>query len=217
MSNRCIGLLAVLILSAWTASRGAERPDLPWAEARAGLERYLSVLPPDGAALYGLPSNPDPAGIDLGEPFKIFLITPAALSRWTPGTSLASLLEETDTWWFPVRVQGHTAALLRVERVEETWRAVSFGLPGLAAPIARVEQQWAGNPEGPPQWIMIPQAAQLLYHVPGQPSNNLTQASNASAPDPASLTTAQEILPTLRQTVARNIAAYRANVSESSP
>ncbi|HBA85458.1 MAG TPA: hypothetical protein DCZ95_15335 [Verrucomicrobia bacterium] len=211
MFHRCAWLLVVLW--PWAAAWSAENPEIPYAAAQTGLNRYLAAMPPAETALYGVPAGTGRTAITLGEPFQVFVPSPSTLTQWTPTTPINGLWEETTAWWFPILVQGEMTALLIVDRMDSEWRAVSFGRAEMAKAIGQVEKQWAGNPNGRPQWIMIPQAAQLLYHIPGQAPDNLTRAAIPNLNNKGSLTRAVDVIPSARNAAAKNIAAYKAAAS----
>jgi hypothetical protein len=218
MTCRSPWLLIILCLWPWTSSWS--ETDTPQAAAEAGLKRYLAALPPGASALYGIPTGTNYDTIRFGNAFQMAVISPAALDQWTPFTPLNSLTKPTTAWWFPVLVQEKMAALLIVENIAGEWRAVSFGLSDMAKAIHQVETQWADHQEGRPQWILSPQAGQLFYHIPGREANNLTRAFiPAQDGVTTSLTSVQDVIPSIQKAVARNIATFKAlgSTREASP
>lgn len=112
--------------------------------AREGLPGFLAKIPVQDAAAYGFLNGTDPAGVSLGQPQRLNVITPQALESYVPGQNVAALLTPTDLWYAPVLVAGRTVAFLAVQdQPDGTCQAVSLGYAGLASSFGQSKKNAA--------------------------------------------------------------------------
>ncbi len=95
--------------------------------AQEGLRRYLIEVPKREIEDCGLPTGVTPERLSLSRPFQVHSISPDVLSNLTSVTSTEQLFIPTTQYYVPVLVDGIPRSILIVDRVQDQWKAVSFG------------------------------------------------------------------------------------------
>ena len=165
------------------ATGSAESDDPPTnviAAAKTGLPVFLGSVPSESAALYGFSQNANLSAAELGAPILLRAITPTAMQVEAAPQSVAPLISDTETWFFPVLLDSQTKAMLVVARQEGKWQAVSLGYAPLAAEWNWVRKQWPVERGFHPQLLAAFQAKRFYVHVPEVDSQNLTQLISRS-------------------------------------
>src|SRR4029434_8669421 len=78
-------------------------------------------------------------------------------------------------WFFPIRIESESKAMLVVDRDGGTWKAVSLGYAGLGHELNELLAQWPESKGFHPQLIAVFQAKQFYFTVPEVDGFNLTQ------------------------------------------
>jgi hypothetical protein len=143
--------------------------------AQAGLPFFLGKIPPGSQELYGFASTDDLSAARLGAPLQMLMITPSAIDRSSSGTTVSSLVSETSMWFFPIRDESESKAMLVVDRDGGTWKAVSFGYAGLGHELNELSAQWPDSKGFHPELIAVFAAKQFYFTVPEVDDFNLTQ------------------------------------------
>ena len=99
------------------------------AAARAGLQRFLGVIPVDNPESFGFADRAEVERAHLAAPYRV----------WTSDAH-ASGIVATSEWRFPVTVDGTSRALLTVSQIDGEYRAVDFGAAVLARELGRLER-----------------------------------------------------------------------------
>jgi hypothetical protein len=119
-------ILICLLLPGVAAAEG-EAPTEVQRAAEAGLPEYVAALPAGALADFGFPNAEEARRATLGQPYRIHILSPSALSNDLSEQSLASRLQLTDMWLYPVLVEGEPRTILLVVRMPEGYRAVQLG------------------------------------------------------------------------------------------
>jgi len=160
-----VPIVLPLFLFGWNARSETAPPEASRA-AREDLPPFLNALPE--RQLEGC------AGAELGDPFRVYTITPAALDAYLVGDPVASLISPTGMWLFPVVAAGRSRLLLTVETVDGSWRAVSLGQAGLAAEIDHLLLQWPREKGYDPLLVSVFAAATHFFTIPQKDGQNLS-------------------------------------------
>ena len=181
--------------------------------AAIGLPVFLSQVPPGEEPDYGFATAEEARRAQLGEPFRLHVVTPTALRTWQPGEDAATLLSETDMWYFPIAVDGVVRSILVVDRTPAGWEAVSLGYAPLAAALQDLMQNESKN--GHPLLLAVSfQAREYLFTLPDHPEPNLTLLE-LSPPGPGRrASTAPRALQSPADAVARLLPAVEKNLAE---
>lgn len=144
------------------------------AAAKNGIIPFLKTIPEEDRTSYGFgPEDPiDQAEVDI--PFRVYTITPSALSNYCPGDTVSSLLSPTGMWYFPVMIKGNVKALLIVDQMNGSWEVVSVGYVPLTGELQQVMSAWPRAEGYEPLLIIVFQAATSFFTIPQKDAYNLT-------------------------------------------
>jgi hypothetical protein len=174
-------IILPLFLFSWNVRCETAPPEAIWA-AREGLPPFMNALPERQREGCG--------GAELGDPFRVYTITPAALDAYLVGDSVASLISPTGMWLFPVVAEGRSRFLLTVDTVDGSWRAVSLGQAGLAAELDRLLLRWPREKGYDPLLVSVFAASTHFFTIPQKDGRNLTpfvfgrEGKERSGPNP---------------------------------
>jgi len=143
--------------------------------AKTGLPLFLGQIPPGSKEQYGFASTDDLSATRLGAPLQMLTIKPTAIDKSSSSTTVSSILSETSMWFFPIRIETESKAMLVVDRDDATWKAVSFGYGELGHELNELLAQWPDSKGFHPQLIAVFQAKQFYFTVPEVDDFNLTQ------------------------------------------
>lgn len=144
------------------------------AAAENGLHPFLQRIPPAELGHYGFTRDDALDRAYAGIPFKVYTITPSALSHYKAGDTVSSLLSPTGMWYFPIMVNGDMRAVLTVDQLHGAWRAVAIGKASLARELEEVVRQWPRSRGYEPLLVMVFQAQSYFFTVPQKDAYNLT-------------------------------------------
>ena len=167
-------LSLLLLVFAVQRLAAAEAPAEALAAASQGLPGFLASVPPGDEAMYGFVPGGELTQARLGAPLRLYTITPAALAGGRAAVSVGGLLADTTMWYFPVQVGEEVKAMLVVDRMEDGWRAVSFGYAPLAREWNVIAKQWPAAKGFHPRLAVVFQAQQYWFTVPEVDDRNLT-------------------------------------------
>ena len=143
--------------------------------AEDGLQCYLGLIPPGENEDYGFAPGDDFARAEVSAPFLLRTITPFALEAYQPGQPIASVISATETWYFPVQIDGQAKTILTVGRVGGSpWQAVGIGGAPLSRELQKVRKRWPASKGYDPQLVVVFQAATYFFTVPKVSDSNLT-------------------------------------------
>ena len=146
----------------------------PTMVAEQGLHSFLNKIPKEQMNEYGFFKGESFDHVYLGNPFKLYQITPIALSSYKPGDSIDSIISETHLWYFPIMLNDENRAILVVDLMDNNWEVVSLGYANLARELGKVTQQWNTQKNYNPLLIAVFQANEYLFTVPEIDDQNLT-------------------------------------------
>lgn len=175
-------LFCMILLMAF-ASDGfaADAPAMVIQAAKEGLLPFLKQIPRNNLEKFGFTKKEILEEAYTGHPFKLYTITPAALSAYQAGDNIDSVLSETKMWYFPVMFKDEMRAILIVDQMDNEWKAVSLGRAKLAGELARVTKEWPYEKGYHPLLIAVFQAREYLFTVPEKDAYNLTPLVYARA------------------------------------
>ncbi len=112
------------------------------ARGAEALQGYVAhALNEANVSRFGFESLAEARAARLGEPARVVEIGLDALQRYQPGTPVAEVARDVGILWFPVTVEGRTAAKLELVAGEQDWIAGDFGAAGSAERMATVRAQ----------------------------------------------------------------------------
>lgn len=104
-------------------------------KAQAAAVRLAEVLTPWDKSNLGLGAG-SARNITLGRPMAAFTITRPDLTQTDP-QSVGTVIRETGTVFWPVRVADNVRAGVWVRRIDDTWQAIGVGEKEMAKSLAR--------------------------------------------------------------------------------
>ena len=132
-----------------------ETPTKATEAATEALPIFLKAIPLQELDRFNFNSPQELNRATLGEPFRIFTINPQDILSYDGQTKVSELIKAIDIWFFPVEVQGRARTLLRVEKTDEAWKAVSIGASALAREWASIEKAHPRQPGSQKTFIRI--------------------------------------------------------------
>ena len=144
------------------------------AAAKKGIIPFLNTIPEEGRASYGFGPGDQLDQAEVGIPFRVYTITPSALSNYCPGETVSSLLSPTGMWYFPVMIKGDVKALSIVDQMDGSWEVVSVGDVPLAGELQKVMLNWPRAQGYEPLLIVVFQAGTYFFTIPQEGACNLT-------------------------------------------
>jgi len=163
----------LLALAALPGSIGLAAPTEVVQAARDGLAPFLEGIPPADRAGYGLEPEDRVEDADLGEPFQLYAVDPRALLAAGEETTVGEIVSPTETWFFPVEIDGQPRNILTVTRMNGAWEAVALGKAPLARELGAVRRRWV--PAGyQPRLVAVYQAAAYFFTLPELDDYNFT-------------------------------------------
>jgi len=141
--------------------------------AAAKLPYYIKRLPQDMLKEMGVKSVTQLDDTTLGKPCPLYSITPLTLKNYNLTNSVNDILRPTSMWYIPVFQNERPIAMLIVDKVNNKWKAVSFGHFTLASAWNKVIQQWPDEKFGT-KLIVMYQAKTYLFSLSKKAELNLT-------------------------------------------
>jgi hypothetical protein len=133
-------LLAIFIVH--VTAPCAEEPAAAVKEAAAkGLTSLLPAILGDGVEHYNFSDPKELGQATLGEPFRVYTITPETILNYSSGVPIEKIISPTTVWLFPVVAKAEMRTLLTVDQVAGEWKAVAVGSSGLAKQWAEITQE----------------------------------------------------------------------------
>ena len=129
---------------------------------------------PSQKALHGFEEDDPLNQAYSGEPFKFYLLNNEAALNYTRGSDVSSMLTPMDTWYFPVMIGEDTKSVLKVAKMDGSWKAVSLGVARLAVELGKIRKQWPLEQGYTPLLTVCHEISRYLFTVPQYDSTNLT-------------------------------------------
>ncbi len=135
-----LGLFILWLLACPSALRADDGvPPEVRAAARSGLPEYLRTLPADALPDYGFGSAQELQRAQLGQPYRVHILTPDGLQKATTQHAVEPFLTSTELWIFTVIVDKQPSTLLWVDLTPDGYRAVQLGNSILAQALSQWE------------------------------------------------------------------------------
>ena len=142
--------------------------------AQIGLPHYLQRLPADETEKYGFKAAEKSELAQIGEPLRLYTITPDSLAGYRAGDGVRSLLTPTKTWYVPVVLNGGIRAILTVVAEDGGYRAVALGKAPLAGELNKVLKRWPAAEGYQVQLVAVFQANAYFFAIPQVDGHNLS-------------------------------------------
>jgi hypothetical protein len=110
--------------------------------AAAGAAALLQAIPREDLRHYGFASPEELDRAQPEPPLRVYQIRPDKLLAFGTNAPLATLADATQTWYFPLEVDGEVRVLLTVDAGRRPAQAVAVGSAGLAAAIGAIRKAW---------------------------------------------------------------------------
>lgn len=145
--------------------------------AAKGLPYFIGKIPGGQAQNYGFDDKAVAESFLLGSPYRLYAISPKALSTYKSNEPIESTMTCGSTWYFPVKYNDKVRAILVVDWMKDHWEAVSLGYAGLARELDQMERAWPTRDGYCPRLVVLFQASQYFFHIPLNGLDNLTALS----------------------------------------
>lgn len=110
-----------------------------------GLGYFLERLPTEIIANYGFSSKEELSQATVGDPFRVYTITPDKIMSYNKKIEFSSLISPTSLWLFPVLCHGEVRTILTVDLVQGKQEAVAIGSSRLARQLALIKKKWPSS------------------------------------------------------------------------
>ena len=137
------------------------------------LSYYIEHLPLDMLKEMGCKSAGELNKIMLGTPFQLFSISPDSLDKYKQSDSAENILTATTMWYVPVFNNEKPIAMIIVDKMDEKWKAVSFGHFKLSCQWNEIIKQFGGD-QFEIKLISMFQAKTFLFSLSDKKNENLT-------------------------------------------
>jgi hypothetical protein len=215
-------LVSIVFIAFPRSSQSNEAVPLEVLEAAVnGLQNFLYAIPIKDIKYYGFSSRNEFSSARLGKPIRVSTITPDRINAYEQGTDFTSIISPTNLWLFPVLSQGKAKTLLKVDRMNGTWKAVAIGSTGLAMQLDEVKTSWPSSDGYKHTFVRIYQANSdlmvlskrgaikikpLSSHLTPSSSAKVSMQSNKAIVDSQiDLYDPSEVMAKIRPIVKRNI------------
>ena len=137
--TRMTAIIGLLLLTFFLSNAMAAEsvPIVVRDAAERGLTRYFSEIPTEELIKIGLPEGFIAADVSLGSPVRIHALDYGKFVEGVEQSPLA-LLQEKDTWLFPVVYNGDYVCMITVDYHQDVWQAVQIGKAGLSREVKAV-------------------------------------------------------------------------------
>jgi hypothetical protein len=123
-------------------SQQTKLPAMATEASTAALQKYVSeVVNKENFSKFNFKSYEEVATARLGQPYPVMYIGLQALQRYTPGTDIKSIAQDTNKIWFPVEVRGEARTKMVLVKKEGAWIAGEFGGTRTVEAIADVRSK----------------------------------------------------------------------------
>jgi hypothetical protein len=151
-----IGALMTMTL---TASLAAAKVVPVTVEPAAQAAAVQALKDHGGQRLSGMPAAHQMDKTTLGEPLVVKMVQLDDLQRYQPGIDAATLLRETQTMVYPIRVAGQIHGEMVMGKVDGSWSARGFAGPGRVKALDAARGQVTGAaalPAGSTMIVVVP-------------------------------------------------------------
>lgn len=147
--------------------------------ADEGMQTMLLNLPLNITDELGL-DGCDPEDAYLGTPYKIYLLKDVLDTENAETNIVASMIEETGQWYFPVMIDDDVKTFLMVDKMNGEWKTISIGNGPLAKKITKVRKTFRNKEGYNEKLILSYQVKEFFYTVPKISPDNLTSMTSDS-------------------------------------
>lgn len=208
-----IFLCIIILFSAVSMIAAQDVPPEVIEASKKGLPLFLNKIPNGALEKFGFDNAVSLDQVRTGSPFKLFQITPAALSSYRIGDTVHSVISKTQMWYFPIMIKDEIKAILVIDRMDDQWQAVSLGYAVIARELNKVIRKWPKSSGYNPLLISVFQAKEFLFNVPEINAYNLTSLTSIktgvetlkSDADYSSLNKLSDVIERLKPVVEKNI------------
>lgn len=142
LAKTAVCLVTLLLAAAFASVAFADTPPAEvQSAAEEGLAHFFSTIPAEELALLGFETSQDVEAATLGAPLEQFTLTSDALTAYASGDALAPLLTSTNSWLFPILVNGEARSVLTVSKIDGQWQGGDIGGAPLAAALQAAETE----------------------------------------------------------------------------
>lgn len=107
---------------------------------------YLEKIPGPFLTNYGITSKSDFVNVSLGEPYQLFYLDNEDIGQINQKQiNVKEIIHETNMWYFPVIFDSKYIAILIIDKMNDHWKAVSFGYSSLSKELFEIEEVWKSN------------------------------------------------------------------------
>ncbi len=199
----CVLACLAVVLCCPSTRALAQNPVPPQAvqAASQGLQHYTTQLPASELARLGLSTPEDIRHAVLGQPVEMRLLDGSAIQASGEMQRLDPLLVATDTWLFPVLVNGEPRTLITVSKLKGNWQVVEFGganqARAMAEAGAQIDRQLSSQgspPTGARLFVRAPLLSQDYYLYEAQGEQMLLPVAGRGSDAPTGSLSAREVL-----------------------
>jgi hypothetical protein len=172
----CLAAVLITINTGFAQPDASERPPADVIQAaHSQLPQFLKrCIPPQAAGMFGLGPDDDLGRASLGQPYRLFSLSPDAISTYSPGATVRSLLDDSGLWYFPIVLSGRIKLILYVGLKDSVWTKVGLGSAGLACELQRLQARWPSD-RSPAILVRQNQLGRYLFSLPQIDEYNLTE------------------------------------------
>ena len=122
-------MIITILTTMLIAGANGQKGDLKETASKS-LLTFRSLVNQQNYSSMGFKSAEEIKDATLGDPFKIYTIRLDDLKRYKEGNNPDSLLTDNENYIFPVKVKNEVRSSINISKVDNTWKAISFGSNG---------------------------------------------------------------------------------------
>jgi len=194
---------AFVIMNGLFAQNEAPPPEV----LKAANDHFIAFLTgsvsEDTKTIVGFDASDDLSKAILGAPFRLYSLPVESITHYKAESTLRSMIQETDMWYFPITIGGTVKMMLYVGKRNGTWERAGLGSAGLAREMQNLAVRYSPTQGYTPILVQQRNTGSYLFSVPQINAYNLTEAySGSAAADPrryATLKSLSTTVPELRK------------------
>jgi hypothetical protein len=146
-------------------------------------EGAVEVALSDLASTTRLLPDFDSSRIELGKPYRLFVVSPESRDSFAPGDNIWTLISGSEVQWlFPLRYGDETIGEIVIHRRNGRWTSLRGG--GCSRSFAGIRRSWPGDKGYSPFLVRMPYSYydEYWFVIPEKGGRNLTKVKSMDEP-----------------------------------
>jgi hypothetical protein len=193
-----MGAWVFIIINGLVAQNEAPPPEVLQVANDHFVAYLTSSVSEDTKTIVGFDASDNLSMALLGAPFRLYTLPADAITHYKAESTLRSMLQETDMWYFPITIGGTVKMMLYVGKRNGIWERAGLGSAGLAREMQNLVVQYSPTKGYTPILVQQRNTGSYLFSIPQINAYNLTEAySGSAAANPRRYTTLKKLSTTI--------------------